>query len=88
LEEVMGHAAEERGFGFAASARSGDDGFCVGALCDGEHCFGDASVGRFDERVGAHTSGTQARRALLRGVFGELDSLGIALRDLIAAFVP
>jgi hypothetical protein len=88
LEEVMGHAAEERGFGFVASAGSGDNGYCVGALGYCEHRFGDASVGLFDERVGGHTGGTQAPGARLRGVFGALDPLSIALCNLIAALVP
>ena len=76
LDEVVGHAAQERGLSSAASARSGDDRLGVDALCYREHGSRDASIALLDKRIGAHTGGAQAPRALLRRSLGPLEPLG------------
>jgi hypothetical protein len=77
LYEVMGHAAEECGPGFTASARS--DNYRIGfdARCDLENRFRDASGALFDKRIGTHPGRTQTLRALLRRSLRLLEESGL-----------
>jgi hypothetical protein len=84
LHEGVRHAAEQRGLGRSAPARSDDHRIGIDAFCDRKDRSRDASVALFHEWIGVDAGGAQTSNALFGRSMGLLMQSRLDDRGLVA----